>query len=147
MCQLSGYQKWICAGVILSMGIVAAWAYFLTEDYLYLDQSPTSSWRKVLCKQQITDWTFCYSRTTFQFLWCLCFSFLWSHLWHMEHMEIPRLGVKLEPQLPAYTTATAMPNQSYICNLCCSLWQHQILNPLSEARDQIHILTDATLGS
>ena len=27
---------------------------------------------------------------------------------HLQHMEVPRLGVKLELQLPAYTTATAM---------------------------------------
>ena len=27
---------------------------------------------------------------------------------HPGHMEVPRLGVKLELQLPAYTTATAM---------------------------------------
>ena len=26
----------------------------------------------------------------------------------LQHMEVPRLGVQLEPQLPAYTTATAM---------------------------------------
>ena len=32
------------------------------------------------------------------------FFFLGPHLWHME---VPRLGVKLELQLPAYTTATA----------------------------------------
>ena len=33
--------------------------------------------------------------------------FLGLHLWHME---VPRLGVQLELQLPAYTTATAMPD-------------------------------------
>ena len=27
---------------------------------------------------------------------------------HMQHMEVPRLGVELELQLLAYTTATAM---------------------------------------
>ena len=27
----------------------------------------------------------------------------------------------------AYTTATAMPDPSHICNLCCSLKQHQSL--------------------
>ena len=27
---------------------------------------------------------------------------------HLRHMEVPRLGVNLELQLPAYTTATAM---------------------------------------
>ena len=31
---------------------------------------------------------------------------------HPGHMEVPRLGVKWELQLPAYTTATAMPDQN-----------------------------------
>ena len=48
------------------------------------------------------------------------------------HTEVPRLGVKLELQPPAYTTATAMSFLSCICNLHHS---SQILNPLSEARD------------
>ena len=50
-------------------------------------------------------------------------------------MEVPRLGVHSELQLPTYTTATAMRDLSPICELCHSLQQHQILNPLSEARD------------
>ena len=37
---------------------------------------------------------------------CACARFLELHL---GHMEVPRLGVKLELQLPAYTTAIAMP--------------------------------------
>ena len=44
-------------------------------------------------------------------------------------------GVKLELQLQAYTIATAMLDPNHIFNLCHSLWQCQILNPLSEARD------------
>ena len=62
--------------------------------------------------------------------------------WHLWHMEVPRLGVKSELQLPAYTTATATRDLSHISNLCCSLWQCQIFNPLSEARDRTHILMD-----
>ena len=54
------------------------------------------------------------------------------YLWHME---VSRLGVKSELQLPTYTTATATPDVSRICNLCYSSQQHQILNPLSKARD------------
>ena len=50
------------------------------------------------------------------------------------HMEVPRLGVQSE--LPAYATTTAMWDPSHICNLHHSLWQRQILNLLSEARDQ-----------
>ena len=58
------------------------------------------------------------------------FFFLWPHLWHTE---VPRIGVKLELQLHAYSTATATPDPSYNCDLWCSLQQHQILNTLSEA--------------
>ena len=56
----------------------------------------------------------------------------------------PGLGVKLELQLPAYTRATAMPDLSHICNLCHSLWPHQILNPPSEVRDRTCILMDTS---
>uniref|UniRef100_A0A8D1PHS3 Cornichon family member 4 n=1 Tax=Sus scrofa TaxID=9823 RepID=A0A8D1PHS3_PIG len=61
-----------------------------------------------------------------------------------------RLGVESELQLLAYTTAsaTATWDLSHVCNLHCILWQHRILNPLSEARDRTHILMDTSqLGS
>ena len=57
-------------------------------------------------------------------------------------MEVPRLGVKSELQLLAYTTATATQDPSHICNLYHRSQQCQILNPLSEARDQALILLD-----
>ena len=50
-------------------------------------------------------------------------------------MEVPRLGVESELQLAAYTTATAMPDLSCVCDLCLGSRQRQILNPLSEAKD------------
>ena len=50
------------------------------------------------------------------------------------------LGVKLELQLPAYTTATAKQDLSRICYLHHSSRQHQILNPLSKAGDQTYNL-------
>ena len=59
-------------------------------------------------------------------------------------MEVPRLGVKLELQLPACVTALATRHLSHICDLHHSLWKHQILNPLSKARDQTHILMDTS---
>ena len=59
------------------------------------------------------------------------FFFLWPHPWHTEG---PRLGVEMELQLQAYTTATAMSDLSLICDLCCSSGQRQILNPLSHNR-------------
>ena len=46
----------------------------------------------------------------------------------------------------AYTTAAAPPDSSYIWDLHWSLQQGQILNSLSESRDQTHILTGTMLG-
>ena len=51
-------------------------------------------------------------------------------------MEVPRLGVQLELQLPAYATATATPDLYCVCDLHYRSRQLQILNPLSKARDQ-----------
>ena len=58
-------------------------------------------------------------------------------------MEVPGLGVdlKLQLQLQAYATAVATPDLRCICDL------HWILNPLSEARDQTHILMETILAS
>ena len=53
-------------------------------------------------------------------------------------------GVELELQLLAYTTATAIPDLSRIYDLHHSSGQHQILNPLSKARDQTCMLKDAS---
>ena len=61
---------------------------------------------------------------------------------HLQHMEVPRIGIKSELQWPAYTTATEMTGLSRICDLSLCLRQRQILNPLSRARDQTHILMD-----
>ena len=55
-------------------------------------------------------------------------------------MEVSRLGVESELQLQAYTTATAMPDPSHVCDLHHSSEQHQILNPQREARDQTCVL-------
>ena len=59
-------------------------------------------------------------------------------------MEVPRLGVKSELQLPAFATATAKWYPRHICDLRHTLQQHQILNPLSKARDRTCILTDTS---
>ena len=52
----------------------------------------------------------------------------------MQYMEVPRVGVKSELQLLAYTTATPTWDPSHICNQHDSSQQHQILNTLSKAR-------------
>ena len=74
------------------------------------------------------------------FFICL-FCFLGLYLWYME---VPRLGVESEPQLPAYTTATATPDLSLVCDQHHSSWQSQLLNPLSEARDRTCNLMNAS---
>ena len=66
---------------------------------------------------------------------------------HLQHMEVPRLGVESELQLPAYITAKAILDPSCICNIHHSLQQCRILNPLSKAKDQTCTLTDTMLGS
>ena len=55
-------------------------------------------------------------------------------------MEVPRLGVKSELQLPAEATATAMQDLNHVYNLHHSSWQRRILNPLSVARNRTHNL-------
>ena len=53
------------------------------------------------------------------------FGLLGLHLWHMD---VPRLGVEIG------ATAASLPHSS----------QHQIPNPLSEARDRTHGLMDTS---
>ena len=59
---------------------------------------------------------------------------------HLQHREVPRLGVQSELQLSAYTTAPAMWDLSHVFDLHHSSWKYQILNPLSKARNQTWIL-------
>ena len=49
-------------------------------------------------------------------------------------MEVPRLWVESELQLPAHATATAMWDPSHICDLHHSSRLCRILNPLNGAR-------------
>ena len=62
------------------------------------------------------------------FIFGLFLSFLRPH---PSVAEVPRLGVQLELQLPAYPTATADP--SLVFNRHRSPRQHRLLNPLSKA--------------
>ena len=66
------------------------------------------------------------------------FSFFFFFGPHLQHMEVPRLEVESELQLPAYTTA--MPDPSCVCDLHHSSWQCQIPNPLNQGRDRTHNL-------
>ena len=59
------------------------------------------------------------------------FYFLGPHSWHME---VPRLAVELELQLPACTTGAATKDPSCICNLHHTSQQCPILNPLERGQ-------------
>ena len=59
-------------------------------------------------------------------------------------MEVSRLGVRSELQLPAYTAATATLDPSCVRSLHHSSRQYQMLNSQSEARDQTCVLMDAS---
>ena len=76
------------------------------------------------------------------FLCFFFFSFFPFLRLYLQHLEVPRLGVKFELQLLAYAIATATSVPSHVCNLCHSSWQ--CLNPLSETRDQTHLLMDTS---
>ena len=82
---------------------------------------------ETLVKRQNTDWIF--------------IAFLGPHL---QHMEVPRLGVELELRLPAYTTAIATKDLSHVCNLHHSSWQHWNINPLRKPRDGTRVLMDTS---
>ena len=46
---------------------------------------------------------------------------------HLQHMEVPSLGIESGLQLPAYGTAPAMTDPICICDLHHSSWQHRTL--------------------
>ena len=87
-------------------------------------------WRKL--EQSFLQYIIFFPSFFFFFFFFFVFFFIGPHL---QHMEIPRLGVESELQLLAYTTATAMQDPSRACNLHHSSRQCQIPNPLNEARD------------
>ena len=87
------------------------------------------------CKGIYTTIVICLSVVDFFFF------FLWPHL---QHMKVPRPGIKSELQLRP--TPHAMQDPSYICDLCRSLQQGWILYPMSEGRNRTLILTETMLG-
>ena len=96
-----------------------------------------------------SSWFFCLFRYVISFYACILFFlvlvnffsffFVGPHPWHME---VSRLGVELELQLPSFAPATATGDPSHVCSLHHSSKQCHILNPLSQVRDLIHILMD-----
>ena len=78
-------------------------------------------------------WPVCLSFTSPLYLFVSLFISLFCFSGpHLRHMEVPRLGVKSELQLPDCTTATTMKDPSRVCDLHHSSLQSRILNPLAE---------------
>ena len=75
-------------------------------------------------------WVIHYSNPLLQIFF---FFFFFSLGLHLQHMEVPRLRVKSELQMPACTTAAATPDLSFISNLRHSLQQCWILSILTGA--------------
>ena len=92
-------------------------------------------WRVItleICILQRRMWVPCWVRRIIRFskeFENFFFSFFSG--WHLQHMEVPRLGVESKLQLLAYTTAIATQDLSHVCNLHHNSQQRQILNPLN----------------
>ena len=80
---------------------------------------------------------------SFQMSVCLCLSVCLLGP-YLRHVEVPRLGVKWELQLPTHAIDTATPDLSHIYDLHHSSQQHRILNLLGEARVRTCILMDTS---
>ena len=80
-------------------------SYFLNKIIAFLLEV---KWYLIVIWIAFSQWPM---NTFFFFL-----SFVFSGL-HLQHMEVPRLGVQLELQLSAYTTVTATPDLSHIGHL------------------------------
>ena len=100
----------------------------------------------ISCSQQLISSSESLNRSwnilvSLQFLGFFLFVCLFVLGPRLQHMEVPRLGVKSELYC---TTATEMPHRSGILHLHHSLWQCQILNLLSRTRDQTRIPVDTS---
>ena len=123
----SFFTQWAFFSVLFHFQILGSYSDFLVTDFKF---------NPFLC-----DLSTCIYLIHLLIWLDLLFCFLGLLLWHRE---VSRLGVELELQLLAYATATAMQDQSCICDLYYRSRQHWIPNPLSEARDGNHILMDTS---
>ena len=104
------------------------------------DQFPSKNFLKIFLGFAVAGCCFIYSFFIF-------FFFFFSLGLYPWHMEVPGLRGRIRATAEVNTTATAMPDLSHIWDLRCSLWQHQIINPLSEARDRTCTLQETMSGS
>ena len=84
--------------------LVPLTSHLLLGSVLLLLRKALTRWQPHISK----PFLYFYFYLFFDFCFVLfCFCFLGPH---PRHMEVPRLGIQSELQLPAYTTAHAMPD-------------------------------------
>ena len=107
-------DSWETAKIVKRITILSSTS-FSNDDFLLQNHSALS---------KLGNWQHCYytinsvsdpKQISKILVFCFCLFFLGGlHLWDIE---VPRLGVKLELQVPAYTTVTAMPDLSCVYDL------------------------------
>ena len=119
----------------LRLGKVVQWGW-TRQGSNHIGQFSPVSWKNagknsavVVC--WLVGWLV-YFIYLFIYLSIYLFFLLWPH---PQQVEVSRLGVKSDLQLPASTTATATGDLSRICEPYHSSQQCWISNPLSKVRD------------
>ena len=136
VCQKSLVLVWPCSLGYPEEGLCRSIRVMLSLASVTLHCRTPSFWLIPNLSLDLYLWLNLTSPFKRYFLFYFIFIFILFLAPQSWHMEVPRLGVKLELQLLAYTTvmATAMLDPSHISDLHYSSWQCWILKPLSEAR-------------
>ena len=136
--QCFGLGKWFCySNLKFRISSILFWQVVLIANSPPERAEETSP---VIELHKLNQVTFGILTLIYVFIYLFIY-FCFSGL-HLRHIEVPRLGVKSELQLQAYTTATATPDLSHVCDLYHSSQQHWIPNPLSEVKDGTRVLMD-----
>ena len=115
---------------------MTTWAAMWLHGDLYhaVSASSTFSLGVGLAFRKVCPSTFTFSTFLFLIFWHFRATFAaYASSWVRRKWEL---------QLWAYTTATATPEPSHICELRHNVWQCWILNSLSKARDQTCLFMD-----
>ena len=80
----------------------------------------------------------------YMYIFCIIYTYIFIFLFRAAPPAYANSQVRdwIGAGAEACATATVKEDPSRICNLHCRLQQHWIFSPLSEARDQTHILMD-----
>ena len=106
------------------LGLLLLFSLISVSVFLYVSGVETRSLMRHL--RALSSWA-----SYFHFLsFFLSFFFCAILAPHLQHMEV----LRLEPHLPAYSTATATPDLNRVCDLHYSSWQCWILNPLKRGQ-------------